>query len=83
MESEKIMKVGQELADNYGAKCLGYELKETTLKGLSVVFICKEFDEIFTTTISLEELNQRIDGTYKEPSFEDLKQQAISLSTKR
>lgn len=81
MESEKIMKVGQELADNYGAKCLGYELK-TTDKEVVVVFICKEFDEIFTTTISLEELNQRIDGTYKEPSFEDLKQQAISLSTK-
>lgn len=69
---QEIMEVGQELAITWGAVCLDY-----TINNDEVVFSCQEFDEEFSTAISIKELLERINGTYKEPTLEELKQQAI------
>ncbi len=74
MRKEKILEIGQRLAEGWGGYCIGYKLTDT-----KCIFICKEYDEDFTTTISKEELEQRLNGTYKEPTFEELEKMAYAL----
>lgn len=50
---DKLMRIGQEVASGWGAICVGIKTYED-----EVEFTCNEFGEVFTTTLTYEEIKE-------------------------
>ena len=50
---DKLMRIGQEVASGWGAICVGVKTYED-----EVEFTCNEFGEVFTTTLTYEEIKE-------------------------
>lgn len=52
---EDLYRIGQNVAANWGAVCLDYEID---YENEEVTFICNEFGEIFATTLEFAKLEE-------------------------